>query len=580
MLDGSHPSRTASMEPLLSGEACSRETGARAGEDDETFAMRQANCAARAHGSGHADRHRLYAPARRLLQWGDVQHPRHAEPQDLFLDLALVAACSQVGRFAERNKYTGIGALGVVAFGAAALGMWQSLLFYRCRFQATSLAHATLDMVEGLCFAAAAHNMISEVDTFQQSHIGPFVLFVLGTRLVLAVRMVELALVGERGDPQRGGDVRQMAMRELPRVLAESLILSLALCTRSAATLFVLLLVSSCVSLGWFVLPLALVRAPPAWWGAMTTVGRCLPSVRPPPPSADSLPTSAYLRCLPSLSLPSLFNRAHGPSACISQGCGASKAARVPVHIEFVLGRMGELVLLTLGECVLSLVLARQTEAPPSAGGMARGEQQAHGREREAAFACTFVLLSSVVVIYHHANPTHRHHHASRRDALRGLLWTYSHWPLVIALISVAVGLKELCRLAIEPVPARAVSAFGASLAVSLLVLALQELLHAGPAAYALAPVGRASRLAMLCTRALLAAALGGMCWLPASTHGCVFLGCASAVTCASGVLLSLSKASASEHALWEFADSMLAATQPVEPLRRPSRAIEVATGG
>jgi low temperature requirement protein LtrA len=238
-----------------------------------------------------------------------------------------------------------------------------------------------------------------------------------------------------------------------------------------------------------------------------------------------------------------------------------------------MISRMGELVFLTLGECVLSLVLTQHERASD-------GQVEATPSERAAAFGFTFVLLSSLVILYHHANPMHRHHHASRRDTLRGLTWNYSHWPLVITLISVAACLKELVRLAAEPVPAYTVKVFGVCLATSLLVLALQELLHPGLAAYILSPTRRAERLFKLGVRALLGLALVAMRWLPARMPGWIYLGCACAVTCASSVLLSHGKASASERALWHFSDALLALRAQCPLQRPPARGVEVPSGG
>lgn len=400
-----------------------------------------------------------------------------------------------------------------------------------------------------------------------------FILFTLASRTVSLVRLLELALKGEEDER---GNAKASARDMLGCTLAEMATVSLAFYAVDAASFCYVLLAAASVEVAWTV----------------------------------------------------------GPSV-LGQSIPAEK--RVPVHVEFIIARTGELVMLALGETVLVLVLALSQvdvrliaqhnrahghqelgeeawlsepehghagaehatvdaavhAAEHAAHTHLRGEHVALiklraralwssiGPDRDLAFVSAFALVSAIIYIYGHVNPQHRHRHATRRSLTRGLIWSYSHWPLVVAIIGLSASIKELFRLSSEAVPLGTAILLAGSLGVVLLVLSLQLVLHPGWPAYALASVGRLRRLSLFAARALMCALLMLLAPilvlfdLEVELSGFQWLLCAGATTLLTAILLALEKSGGeSDRALWAYADALLTGKTPAEVLAREAEKV------
>ncbi|KAG8465936.1 hypothetical protein KFE25_005506 [Diacronema lutheri] len=504
----------------------------------------------------HTRRHRIYARPSRLHAWGEVQTPRHAQPHDILMDLIMVTACFQIGHFLAHNLADLVGVFGLCAFGATAITVYSDLLAYRSRFESASLYHTMIDSLQALFFAAAAHNIVADRDVFESRHLHGFIFSTVASRLVAAARLLEVALLAESDDR---GNARASARDMLARTLVETVLVGLTLTRPTVGVLFYTLLGTAALQFAWSVGP--------------SVVGRSIPAEK-----------------------------------------------RVPVHVEFTIARTGELVMLALGETVLSLVLSISHEDALLMSSHARHNEsdevwvmydepprphapRRHGGEppparrllaappvwkqlapsRALSFVSAFVLISAVVYMYHHVNPMHRHRHATRRSLTRGIVWSYSHWLLVIAIISLATAIKELFRLSSERVPDGTAVLLLLSLGVCLLVLNVQLALHPGWAAYAGAKVGRVRRVGLFAVRALLCVALVALAHLIVASNGAVWLSgfvwlvTAGGVALASAFLLAAEKSGGeSDRALWAHADALLAGrAPPVEEPRQVSTEVD-----
>lgn len=255
-------------------------------QDEETLFARQQ---AENADDEYTRRHRFYTRPARLLTWGSKQEPRHATPHDVFVDLILVAACFQTGHFLSHNHHRpAIGILGLCAFGATSITLWSDLLAYRSRFESASVVHALVDGAQALCFAAAAHNITPDIAHFEARHMHGFLAFVLCTRGFSLLRLLEVAALAE--SDATDGDARAAATEMAVRLVAEALVYVPGFWFTRAEPTFALLI---CVAVAHFAL--------------------------------SASPILAGMRC-------------------------TRQEARVPVHLQFVIGRTSELVMLALGE--------------------------------------------------------------------------------------------------------------------------------------------------------------------------------------------------------------------------------------
>lgn len=298
-----------------------------------------------------------------LLQWGQVQPPRHADAYDLFFDIIMVAAAFQMGNFLKDNLTKLVGPLGLVGIGLTLLTTWSHILQYRSRFEATSLCHRMLDSVEGVAMAGAAHNVVPDLASFKALHMYVFVTFTILGRLTQVVRRIELMATADVAE-EDGLRQRKAAQTTLSRLLLEVAFLAAAYALTEVEHVMYLLIamwVSNNLS---FIVPMRL----------------------------------------------GLFNR----------------NTMVPMHIEYTLHRMGEMVMLMIGEGMLSLVIATTTvEGGPLECSASCWDVKLKGA---VSFVSGFGMLASFMFVYYRSNPHSRHHHATRRNAMRGMSWNVSHW--------------------------------------------------------------------------------------------------------------------------------------------------------
>jgi len=560
--------------------------GGRAPPRDEELALAHKLASSEFSDEEYTRRHRIYARPRRLLAWGEVQTPRHVEPHDLLMDLVQVAACFQIGHFLAHNVHIpvgfmglSVGVLGLCGFGLTTVSLWSDLLAYRSRFECTSLFHSALDGAQALFFAAAAHNIVPSKELLESRHMHAFVFFVLCTRAISLVRFIEIALVGEGDDK---GNSKSSARNLVAHTLLEAASITPAFLMSDVESVCWILIFSAGTQFAWSVVP--------------SLLGRAIPSEK-----------------------------------------------RVPVHVEYTITRTGELIMLALGEIVLSLVLGSSQSSEifrrsghgqldeDSGSGLGpeyeapMGFSKHHGRHlkiteacgvngcsaaemrhaifgfsldvelggytegcepcsvttrRSLSFTAAFFSISALVYFYNHANPIHRHRHATRRSLTRGIIWSYTHWLLVLAVIGLAASIKELFRDAAVRTPAKAIVLLADSLGSCLLVMGLQHALHPGWSAYVHA-AGRIRRLALFTGRMLLCLPLFLVKLVVISRGiemgppGYQLLLLASLVTLLSTALLSAEKSNAeSDRALWSFADLLLAGKTREEAMAAEQEAL------
>lgn len=482
-----------------------------------------------AHAHHHARPARgFYRPAHRLLQWGEVQKGMHAAWGDLFYDLIMVGAAFRTGDFLKENIDYDVGPLVVAGCGITWLSSWSHLLQYRCRFSAKSLAHKLVDLLEGLSAAAAAHNIVSDKASFEAYYMYEFLFWVLVSRAVQAGRMLELVLLPE-ADKECEGSARYAAADMLARLVAECATLSLGFLASSTEGMMAALLGTWLFQKLLFVLPILLVTGRAA--------ARAL---RSPPRRAH---TPRALRS-PRLSAP----RAQG---------WLHKEHLVPIHVEYTVRRMGEMVMLMLGEGVLSLVLSETKLATQEEGGKLCGTFCWRGKGKAAiSFSAGFLLMFSLNYSYYRSNRFARHHHAVRRSAVRGILWNLSHYPLALSMISAGVCIKAIQPYADSGEVDRAYVRTSAScVCFSLLANCAQQVLHPGLDAFWHAPQMRAKRLGLFAAKVLLALGCLLSPAFPDGTEGYAYMLHVSLLACASALLVSLEKSPKIDHGLWYYVD-------------------------
>lgn len=284
-------------------------------------------------------RRALYAPAQSLLMWGEKQGPRHAEPLDIFAcDLVLVAAIFTLGDFLKDNVDSAAGLVGLFGMGLTLVNTWSQLLFYRARFEAASAAHRILDLLEGLAAAAAAHNIEQDLEVFEAYNQYVFLGFVLMGRGVQLLRRFELYMAHIGQDNPIARATVSVSIGGCKRLIFEMLCLSVGFFFQSFVAVMSVLI---------------------ATWAIQVTT--------------HLVPVATGLFSLP-------------------------KHRTIPIHVEFYLNRMGELVMLTVGEGVLSLVLARTTidYDPVECDGDCLVSKSASG----VSFASAFLLFATITYQY------------------------------------------------------------------------------------------------------------------------------------------------------------------------------------
>lgn len=97
----------------------------------------------------------------------------------------------------------------------------------------------------------------------------------------------------------------------------------------------------------------------------------------------------------------------------------------LPLHIEHMNERLGQLVMLHMGEAVIGFA-ATPLESTP---------------QQFVAVALAATLVWSLHLNYYHVEAD-KHSHAYRQSRFRGLLFFYCHWLLLVALLLTGSGLR------------------------------------------------------------------------------------------------------------------------------------------
>lgn len=99
----------------------------------------------------------------------------------------------------------------------------------------------------------------------------------------------------------------------------------------------------------------------------------------------------------------------------------------IPLHVEHMNERLGQLVMLHLGEAVIGIA------ATPL--------EFTHQQFVGVALAAT--LVWALHLNYYHVEAD-QHNHAYKQSRFRGLLFFYCHWVLLLALLFTGSGLRLL----------------------------------------------------------------------------------------------------------------------------------------
>jgi low temperature requirement protein LtrA len=99
----------------------------------------------------------------------------------------------------------------------------------------------------------------------------------------------------------------------------------------------------------------------------------------------------------------------------------------VPLHVQHMSERLGQLVMFHLGEAVIGIAATPLESTVP----------------QFTAVGLAATLAWSLHLTYHHVEPD-EHSHAYRQSRLRGLLYFYFHWLLTVALLLTGSSLRLL----------------------------------------------------------------------------------------------------------------------------------------
>ncbi|WIA14454.1 hypothetical protein OEZ85_002979 [Tetradesmus obliquus] len=101
--------------------------------------------------------------------------------------------------------------------------------------------------------------------------------------------------------------------------------------------------------------------------------------------------------------------------------------ADIPLHVQHMSERLGQLVMLHLGEAIIGIAATPLESTVP----------------QFTAVALAATLAWALHLIYYHVEPD-EHNHAYRQSRMRGLLYFYCHWLLTVALLLTGSGLRLL----------------------------------------------------------------------------------------------------------------------------------------
>lgn len=490
-----------------------------------------------------------YFPAKRLLQVGEVQHGKHAEWQDLFYDLIIVAFAFQVGGFLKENLSKPEGALGLVAMGFSTLTSWSHLAAYRARYDAKSPAHRVLDAIEGVLTALAQHNIIADLGRFERVNMYGFLASTLGARVVHWIRRVETAWVVEKGTPQQ-----RTRMEMVARLSLEIVLLCCGFALTDAVSMFILLI-------SIWLLNMLMIAVPVVFgWGVR-------------PKSMVPIHIEYFLARRGELMMLML---GEGVLQIIIGSSPLNAAGKISGYDDggYDADSKSKKMLRALGE----------KDDGYGGGGEEYGVWKCDAKcwgEVGKGFMCftaSFMILTAAMYLYYISNPTGhgaRHHHATRRSPQRAVLWNATHYPLCLSVLALGVALKIVQPYAAKPLKYKYVLLLATSCAFTVSALGIQKILHPGWKLYRTAP-GAPRRLALGLTKVVLAYACLLIAAFPYKTEGYAYVLFLFVIVVVSAVCVVLEKDPHAEQQLWSFVDEHEAKKRRQRRLAKAVRAVTV----
>jgi low temperature requirement protein LtrA len=152
----------------------------------------------------------------------------------------------------------------------------------------------------------------------------------------------------------------------------------------------------------------------------------------------------------------------------------------VPVNIEHCKDRLGVIILIMLGETVISSTISYR-ELMKEKRGDEKDEEEQQGGNYYVVLALCFLLIFMFTLYYFHHQPD-PDDHAFRRSCTHGRLLMSAHKLLGLALLSMGVGVKLVVEavVKVEPLSDFGSKLLGLSIAAALLILFLMRYLHYG----------------------------------------------------------------------------------------------------
>jgi low temperature requirement protein LtrA len=315
---------------------------------------------------------RLLAKPSLQVDWSSPDTHKAATWIELFSDLAIVAACIKLSAFFKGSGISETGLLRFVSLAALFIELWGGLMFYSTRFYDTK--------------AQLFHQFVYFGVTASLVFMGTFVV----DPVNLPHSATHARLLGASSDADVG-----FQWMVFPFSVA-------AAC--------------ACATLGAANAALAVMLPRVRVMGAVYTVSYGLGVV------LCAIAAHSGSEAAPWLFLATALTLKAGPTVIGY----FPPSVRPPVHVEHVAERFGLLLMLVLGEGVISLVLpVIEADVP-----------------HLIFVGVSLTLLWLLREAYYSGQPFKAKHHAMRRKANAGRWFAHAHLPLNIAALSVGVALK------------------------------------------------------------------------------------------------------------------------------------------
>ena len=308
---------------------------------------------------------RLFALPRARYQWGDHQHEHHTVWGSLFFDLIYVGVAYQLGNILGDGLKNDdfLASLGLfIALYTSMEMQWMNKLYFDARFEAGDLFHRVWQIVIGAIVALAAESMV--YSRMQDQTDTSTLTF---SACLLAGNVID-AIVYVELTFDKADNVRLYARN----VLITRMWMSLAL-------------IGSIIS--------AALKAPVWVTALLWFIYAILTRVR----IAFQVVKKYY-----------------------------SRKNSVPMHIDFSIHRLGEYIMLMLGESIISIIVVGLT---PSANFI-------------GTYILCYFLVAMLSMLIFGALPSHPDQHAMRRSAPRSMVFFIIYSLQAMSLISCGAGFK------------------------------------------------------------------------------------------------------------------------------------------